>query len=170
MNASVTEDLMSLPENVHKMEKYKEAIRTRNLQDVKKYFKIFKFNIYEDDIGVRPALHYAILYDKGRCDIIRFIISQGEDIERYFYQDSFIEEQIYGFKPSYGEGDIGPLAYAVVHKRADAAITLLRLGANPYGRPNTLETPMIFAALMNNEDDAILYTFILLRFAHEKYP
>lgn len=163
------EDLMKLPENVIRMKKYKQAIRNRDLKNVKKYFKIFKFNIHEKDVGIRPALHYAILYDKGKCNIIRFFIDSGEDIERYFYQDSYIEDQIYNFKPLYGDGDMGPLAYAVVNKRVDAALTLLDLGADPYGKKNTLDTPMIHAALLENEDDAILYTFILLNFNETQF-
>lgn len=170
MNYNDMEELMEDPENLHKMKKYKEAIRNRNLKGVKKYFKIFGFNIYEEEDGiVTPALHYSILYDKGECDIIRFFINSGEDIERYLLQDSFAERNEYQFEPFYGNGDLGPLAYAVVFKRADAATTLLKLGANPFGKNNTLDTPMIHASLLKNEEDAIFYTFILLKNCPEKF-
>lgn len=163
-----TENLMKLPGNVGKMKKYKEAIRNRDLKGVKRYFKIFKFNIYEEGVGVRPALHYAVLYDKGNCDIIRFLVDNGEDVERYLYQEGYIQDQVRGFRPLYGVGDMGPLAYAVVNKRADAVVTLLELDANPYGERNTRDNPMTYAALLENEDDAILYTFILLKFDKEE--
>ena len=167
MDYDEMEELMEDPEQFKKMEAYKEAIRTRNLKDTKKYFKKFGFNVYDDGI-VGSTLHYAVLYDEGDCKIIRFFIDQGEDIERYLLHDSYAEDKYEQFEPHYGMGDMGPLAYAVINKRIDVVATLLQLGADPFGKKDTLDTPIIHASFLKDESDAILYTYTLLHSAYKR--
>jgi len=149
------------------MEDYVKAIQNRDLETVKKLFPKYKFNIDTEDYELCSALHYSILYDKveylqgstKKLDIVNFFIESGANIERYNFQPSDNTEE---YEPQYGNGDLGPLAFAVVHGRYDAANLLLKLGANPRGLSNTLDTPLIHAALIEDEKLAKAHLDLLL--------
>jgi len=150
------------------MENYVLSIEKRNLGNVKKYFKIFGF--YFKVNGVKtPILYHAIEHDISKCDIVKFLISQGINVVNKY--GIYLEKYGTGLKRG---GDVfaksyiekkeenlnfeSPLTHAVIYERYAVAKVLLEHGANPNGRGDfrinqkVIDNPVVEAALLLDEN------------------
>jgi hypothetical protein len=132
------------------------AIKIGDVKKVSKYISdmgVEAFSI-ESDGETIPTLHFAVEHDISEgCKSVKTLIDAGANIERYRYQPQNVSNENY--IPLVGRGDCSALAYAVLTKNIEAVKVLLENDADPDGgKQNHLETPIVYAACLSENEDA----------------
>lgn len=146
-NAIISSDIKNVTSQIKKLKKEEVNI----------------FNVsYEKEII--PTLHLAAIYDR-EGSIIQKLIDEGADIERLKYQPCDIDNDDY--QPTYGNGNCTALGISVMYSNYESLEKLLQLGANPNGKKDTLDNPLIYSICQDNIEDAEKFTLLLLSWEAE---